>query len=193
MRRLDSILRFDHRYLKNPVWDVSQPPKELFDIINSGAIQPCRSLDLGCGRGHTVRYLQRKGFDAWGIDLSLISIHQAKKISESKGLAKNYLIRDVFRYVPKKKFDLLTDIGLYHLFPIKVRKLLADNVYRNYLEKGGRLLLWGKCKARGREWIPKKELLSFFSNNWRIEQISKTDLLGINKSDYYFLNAILEE
>lgn len=29
-----------------------------------------RILDIGCGRGHLVRALSKRGFDAWGIDLN---------------------------------------------------------------------------------------------------------------------------
>jgi len=177
-------VRYDFAYLRNPRWDTGRPPKELVELVENGSIKPCRSIDLGCGRGHAVRYLISKGFDAWGIDLSSLSIRQAKKTSKSQEMAANFIKADVLSYVPENKFSLVTDIGFYHIFPENIRKHLVDRIYKHYLRKGGRILLW--CMDTR---VSKAELLSFFSDKWKILEIQKTDIRHSIRPRYYFLHA----
>ena len=40
----------------------------------AGLEPPCRIIDLGAGSGEAVRLLRSRGFEALGIDLSLIHI-----------------------------------------------------------------------------------------------------------------------
>ena len=163
-------------------------------MIEGGALKPCRAVDLGCGRGHTVMYLHSRGFDAWGIDISALATSQAKEASSSIGLSSHFIRADVLSYVPKKKFNLVIDVGFSHFFPDGERKRLARHVYARYLEAGGRLLLW----CRNREYasssfgVSKDELLSYSSEGWEILRIQEIDVLGSGKLEYYFMHAILK-
>ena len=46
-------------------------PRNLDIVLDWVGPEPvARILDIGCGRGHLVRALSKRGFDAWGIDLN---------------------------------------------------------------------------------------------------------------------------
>jgi len=129
MRGLYVRARYDLEYASNPSWDRGRHQRELVELVEKGLVKPCPSIDLGCGKGHDVRYLLSKGFDAWGIDISGKAIRQAIETSKLEGFPTNFIHADALTYVPKEKFSLATDIGLYHIFPKGVRKYLAEHIY----------------------------------------------------------------
>ena len=38
-------------------WNIESPPKTLVESLESGQIQPCKAIDLGCGAGNYAIYL----------------------------------------------------------------------------------------------------------------------------------------
>ena len=162
-------------YRSNPMWDSGAPPKELVELVEDGSIKPCRILDVGSGRGHTVRYLQSKGFDAWGIDLSSVAHQQASEYSKKDGLPPNYIHGDIFEYTPIERFSLIVDIGFFHIYPKEKRRYLVDQLYRRLLTEEGTLLLWCLSDEEpdwgGAYRIPQRELTSLFSDYWEIVQL----------------------
>lgn len=194
VRRLYALRRFERPYASNPRWDIGKPPEELVELVEDGVVKPCRAVDLGCGRGHTVRYLHSMGFDAWGIDISALAIRQAKEASSSMDLSSHFIRADALSYVPKRKFNLAIDVGFFHNFPEGERRRLAGHVYARYLEAGGRLLLWCRNSehARSTFGVSKGELLTYFSDRWEILRIQESDTLETGTLDYYFMHALLK-
>ncbi len=195
--RLPRITRWDLAYIFKPPWDTGRPPKELVEFVEKRSAKPCRSIDLGCGKAHAVRYLLSKGFDAWGIDISFLAICQAAEISKSKGFAASFINADILSYIPEEKFSLATDSGFYHSLPSNKREDVAKRTYRRYLRKGGKLLLWCMSTEEpswgGPHRIPKDELLSFFRNGWKIAEIRKTHFGDSKGPKALFMYAELEE
>jgi SAM-dependent methyltransferase len=193
IRRLYVDARYDREYRSDPIWETGKPPKELVDLVEGGSIKPGSAMDLGAGRGHTVRYLQSKGFDAWGLDISSLACQQAAEISIERGFRANFIHADVFDYSPDRRFSLLTDVGFYHIYPKKDRMRLAENVYRKYLSDGGMLLLWCLSDEEP-DWggafrISNDELCSNFSG-WDVIQIKQTYWSDRDKYKAYFMQAI---
>ena len=54
-------------------WDLG-PRKELVEVVESGRIQPCRAIDLGCGTASNAIFLAQHGFDVTGTDYSPAAI-----------------------------------------------------------------------------------------------------------------------
>jgi 2-polyprenyl-3-methyl-5-hydroxy-6-metoxy-1,4-benzoquinol methylase len=52
-------------------WNIEIPPKALVGLVESGRMQPCKTIDLGCGAGNYAIYLASAGFDVTGVDISL--------------------------------------------------------------------------------------------------------------------------
>ncbi len=194
--QLPRVSRWDLAYLLKPPWDTGRPPKELVELVEKGLVKPCRSIDLGCGKGHTVRYLLSKGFDAWGIDISFLAVRQATKISKSKGLPANFINTDALSYIPEERYSLATDTGFYHSLPENERRKLGRRVYKRYLRRGGRLLLWCMSEEEpdwgGPHRISRDELLLYFSDEWETLEIRRTHFGDLKGPKALFVHLRLE-
>ena len=88
-----------------------------------------RILDIGCGAGRHSLYLQQKGFDVTGIDIS----PGAVKVCKLRGLKKAFVrpITDISKFKPNS-FDTVLMLGNnFGLFgSAKEAKLRLKNLYR---------------------------------------------------------------
>ena len=51
-------------------WNIESPPGQLVDLVASGQVQPCRTIDVGCGAGNQAIYLASRGYAVTGVDVS---------------------------------------------------------------------------------------------------------------------------
>ncbi len=101
-------------------WNSETPPDLLMKLIESGKIQPCRAIDLGCGAGNYILYLAGLGFDATGIDMSSEAIEIARKNAENKNIKCDFLVADIVNDLDKikQKWDFAYDWSvLHHIMP----------------------------------------------------------------------------
>jgi len=113
-------------------WNIEGPPEVLVDLVESGKVKPCRTIDLGCGTGNYAIYLATVGFDVTGIDISPTAIKIAKENAKKKGVKCNFLVADVLGNLNevKETFDFAIDWELlHHIFPER-RKKYVENVCR---------------------------------------------------------------
>lgn len=83
-------------------------------------------LDVGCGTGRLVKFLNEKGFNAVGCDISDLAVKQAKKINK-----KNDIIKASATNLPFKNhsFDLVVSIFLIeHLTGGETEKFLGETI-----------------------------------------------------------------
>ncbi|MBI2917490.1 MAG: methyltransferase domain-containing protein [Chloroflexi bacterium] len=66
-----------YRFGKTP-WEIG-PREELVQLVESGRIPPCRTIDLGCGTGDNAVFLAQHGFEVTGVDYAPSSIAKAKR------------------------------------------------------------------------------------------------------------------
>ncbi|HXA00927.1 MAG TPA: methyltransferase domain-containing protein [Cytophagaceae bacterium] len=77
-------------------------------LINHLKILPQHKImDLACGRGRHAIYLNKKGFDVTGTDLSPRSIEYAKQFSNSR---LNFFVHDMREVFAAKSFDLILNL-----------------------------------------------------------------------------------
>jgi SAM-dependent methyltransferase len=122
-------------------WNREEPPEALVELVESGRVQPCRCIDLGCGTGNYVIFLARKGFTVTGIDASPAAISIAKEKAEKKGAQCDFLVADVLHAKDQVQgtFDFAYDWEvLHHVFP-EEREQYCENVF-GLLNSGGRYL-----------------------------------------------------
>jgi 2-polyprenyl-3-methyl-5-hydroxy-6-metoxy-1,4-benzoquinol methylase len=113
-------------------WNIEPPPDALIELVESGKVKPCKTIDLGCGIGNYSIYLANKGFEITGVDLSPTAIKMAKENARRKGVTINFLVADVLGSLNEVKttFDFAYDWELlHHLFPHE-RKKYVRNVHK---------------------------------------------------------------
>lgn len=91
-------------------------------------------LDVGCGTGKLVEYLNSYGFEAKGCDLYDQALNKAKKINKTNTIVKSDATKLPFK---NNSFDLITGISLIEhlskkngiLFIKQARRILKQNGY----------------------------------------------------------------
>ena len=94
-------------------WDLG-PRRELVEAVESGRIQPCKAIDLGCGTASNAIFLAQHGFDVTGTDYSPAAIALCQKRGAEAGVSVNWIEDDLteLRHV-RGSFDFLVDWGVY--------------------------------------------------------------------------------
>ena len=102
---------------------------------NSGA----KILDLACGKGRHARYLNQKGFDVTGIDLSEESIRYA---SQYENETLSFFVHDMRRMLLIKGFDFVFNLFTSFGYFVKEKDNLATlKAAADSLKNGGTFVL----------------------------------------------------
>lgn len=112
-------------------WDITEPPEPLVELVTSGKIHPCKTVDLGCGSGNYSLYLAKQGFDVTGIDISPTAINMAIEKGKKKGLSCNFIAANLLDGLDdlSAQYDFAFDWEvLHHIFP-EDRKRYIKSVY----------------------------------------------------------------
>jgi SAM-dependent methyltransferase len=136
LNKIDSIYR--NIPLDEIPWNVEVPPDAIVELVESGIVKPCRTIDLGCGTGNCAIYLSDRGFDVTGIDFSPTAIKIAQESAKKKGAKCTFIISDILSNLDQVKgtFDFAYDWEvLHHIFPENRDKYL-ENVHRILNPKG---------------------------------------------------------
>jgi 2-polyprenyl-3-methyl-5-hydroxy-6-metoxy-1,4-benzoquinol methylase len=107
-------------------WNIETPPDALVELVDSGKVKPCKTIDLGCGAGNYAIYLASRGFDVTGIDISPVAIKIAKENAKKKGVKGNFLVANVLGDLDEvgETFDFAYDWELlHHISPTKGRNM----------------------------------------------------------------------
>jgi len=138
-------MRIDEIYKNTPLeeipWNMETPPEPLVKLVDSGKVQPCRAIDLGCGAGNYAVYLAERGFEVTGVDFSQTAIKIARENASRKGVRCNFFVADVIEELDKidQTWDFAYDWELlHHIFPEQRQKYI-ENVY-GILNRGGKYL-----------------------------------------------------
>lgn len=109
--------------------------------ILSNQDMPRQVLDVGCGNGRNVFYLNTVGCSAFGFDNSESAIRSAKESYPT--ISNNFFIHDLNGGIPysNESFDLMVDIFVYkHQTDFNKRQTYRKEINR-VLKRNGRLLL----------------------------------------------------
>jgi SAM-dependent methyltransferase len=109
-------------------WDLG-PRKELVEVVESGRIQPCKAIDLGCGTASNAIFLAQHGFDVTGTDYSSAAIALCRQRGAAAGVTVEWIEDDLtnLQHV-RGPFDLLVDWGVYDDLSWKDRRAYLRNV-----------------------------------------------------------------
>ncbi len=170
---------------------------QLLPFFKLAASKPLHILDLGCGNGRLLEFLQvhlSQSFDYLGLDSSkqLLSLARAKYSQQDFqhfDLLEKYLAIGKIILPTSKKFDLIVLFGLtHHLSSSALRRQLLFDL-RKSLSDGGFLIVSNWQFARERERFDKNILTG--QKVWQSRQLSWLAkikltflLLGLEKNDY---------
>jgi len=124
------MLEYDRLYTEKPDrWVNDVHDKYVFDDISPSG-EPDTLLDIGCGNGHTIAYIQTqwKNVKCDGIDLSGVAVELAKERAPSA----NFYMTELNEY-EHEPYELILLVGVLEHFPdpleglLKVKSLLQDN------------------------------------------------------------------
>ena len=92
-------------------WNIETPPRVLVELAESGQIQPCETIDLGCGAGNYAIYLASVGFDVTGVDISPSAIALADANAKKNSITCRFVAADILGGLPEitESFDLAYD------------------------------------------------------------------------------------
>jgi 2-polyprenyl-3-methyl-5-hydroxy-6-metoxy-1,4-benzoquinol methylase len=134
----ESIVQYDKLYkVKGILW-TETPGRMVVEAI-SHFKKPGKCLDMGCGDGKNMIFLERRGWKVNGIDKSTLAIKGAKKrFHINNQIIKGSLkVQNVTSYkYPSDYYDLVVCYGLYHCLKDSEIKTIHHKMI-NSLKSGG--------------------------------------------------------
>jgi len=165
---------FDSAYQGLPPWDIGRPQKEFVELVRRGEITGS-ILDIGCGTGEHALFFAEEGYTVWGIDSAPLAIQKAQKKAAGRWLPVHFLVLnalDLSRL--DRKFDTVTDSGLFHTLSDEDRPLFVDNLAA-ILSPAGKyfMLCFSDLEpgGYGPRRVTKREIQDSFRDGWSINYI----------------------
>jgi cyclopropane fatty-acyl-phospholipid synthase-like methyltransferase len=137
---MKAFYEIGYRFFRMP-WEQG-PRDELVRLVESGRIQPCRAVDLGCGTGSNAIYLAQRSFDVTGVDFAASAIAKAHERASAVGAAVSFVVADLTS--PRGisgTFDFLVDYGTFDDLTPAARDRYADTLL-SLSHVGSQYLLW---------------------------------------------------
>jgi SAM-dependent methyltransferase len=136
-----------------PPWDSGTPDPMLVEVIESRAIAPGRTLEVGCGTGTNAIYLAQHGFQVVGVDVSPLAIEQAR--AKAHGRCRFEVVDFLNQPPPGGPFHFVFDRGCFHTFDEDdERARFAQNVASALVDEGVWVSLIGSTEGPPRESGP---------------------------------------
>jgi SAM-dependent methyltransferase len=134
-------------------WDTGTPDPLLVEVIESGAIAPGRTLEIGCGTGTNAIFLAQHGFDVLGIDISEVAV--ARALVKAQGRCRFEAVDFLAAAPASGPFQFVFDRGCFHVFDGEgERARFAENVAAELVEHGLWLSLIGSTEGAPRDEGP---------------------------------------
>ena len=134
-------------------WDTGTPDPMLVEMIESRAIVPGRTLEVGCGTGTNATYLAQHGFEVVAVDISSLAVEKARANAHARCRFETVdFLNDA---PPGGPFQFVFDRGCFHTFDEDhERARFAENVAAALVDGGTWLSLIGSTEGPPREVGP---------------------------------------
>lgn len=97
-------------------WETKHPSTELQRVIAEEKLQPCRTIELGCGTGINAVWLAQQGFDVTAVDISPRAIKKARGRAAEAGVKIHFEVADVLDLKEvSDTYAFFFDRGCYHV------------------------------------------------------------------------------
>jgi SAM-dependent methyltransferase len=164
-------------------WDTGQPDPMLVEVIESRALAPGRTLEVGCGTGTNALYLAERGFEVLGVDISPLAVEKARE--KARGRCRFEVIDFLAAAPPGGPFQVVFDRGCLHVFDeARDRARFAERVAAQLVDGGVWLSLIGSTEGPPRDGGPPRrsardvidaiepslEIVTFRTAEFRVEE-----------------------
>ena len=133
--------QWDERYATgSTAWDIGVHDFNLEQVVNDTPIEPCKTIDIGCGAGDNALWLASRGFTVTGVDIADIPIREAERKAAESGINTVFLVRDILtETIEGAPFGFVFDRGCFHGFDSDEERLLFARKTDAHLGQDG---LW---------------------------------------------------
>lgn len=128
---------WDEKYQAGmPGWDRRDISPALLHWLDLGMLKPCRILIPGCGHGHEVVELARRGFPVCAVDIAPTPLARLRQRLAGEGLGADLVQADVLTWQPEMPFDAVYEQTCLCALAPQEWALYAAQLYR-WLKPGG--------------------------------------------------------
>ena len=165
---------FEEAYSGTPPWDIGRPQPEFVRLAEAGEIRGA-VLDVGCGTGEHVLYLNRLGYDVLGIDTAPAAIKKAEEKARRRRATASFLVWDALEMAGLgRRFDTAIDSGLFHVFSDDERIRFGRSL-ATVLRPAGRYFMLcfsdRQPSGYGPRRVTQTEIRASFEDGWRVDWI----------------------
>jgi len=172
-------------------YNLNTPHSEFIDAIK--VVSPCKTLDLGAGKGRHSLYLSLLGFDVTSIDYNAEFLHELTDISIKEKLDINVIDHDITKANIKGSYDFIfsTDVFMY-LNPTRIQSIISNIKQQTHLNGYNLIVSALNASKHGRPLIPlpftfiEGELKDYYED-WKI--ISYTENITASPYPYAMILA----
>lgn len=177
---------FDNAYAEGaPPWVIDEPQPVVVALEREGRFGAA-VLDAGCGTGEHTLLLAERGHDVLGVDFSAGAIALARGRAETRGVAAEFAVADVFALESTLDgaFDTVLDSALFHVFDAADRRRYADVLHR-VTRPGGAVYVLALAESDGRSFgpsVPDTAFRDAFVDSWAVESVAAVRYRGVARS-----------
>ena len=167
-----------HYEEKDLRWDLDEVAPPFEHLWKERNILPCKAIVPGCGAGHEVIFLAKKGFNVTAVDYTYGAIKLIESAFEKNNYSGEVLRQDFFKLDCEynEKFELILEHTFFCAINPNMRQAYVETTKR-ILKAGGYLI--GLFYETNEDGGPpfnthQKDIEKYFSDSFMIESLSKT-------------------
>ena len=172
-------------------YNLNTPHSEFIDAIK--VVSPCKTLDLGAGKGRHSLYLSLLGFDVTSIDYNAEFLHELTDISIKEQLDINVIDHDIAKANIKGSYDFIFSTAVFmYLNPTRIQSIISNIKQQTHLNGYNLIVSALNATKHGRPLIPlpftfiEGELKDYYED-WKI--ISYTENITASPYPYAMILA----
>ena len=126
-------MNWNERYVCGDLpWETGREDRNLHAAIEQFNIQPCRTLELGCGTGNNAVWLAKMGFSVTAVDVAEEAVRAAQAKAVKNGVSIEFSCNDLtLDAYPAGPFGFVFDRGCFHSFSEQEERIkLASGIRR---------------------------------------------------------------
>jgi len=167
-----------HYHEKDLRWDLDEVAPPFVHLWKEKHFPPCSAIVPGCGAGHEVLFLAKKGFRVTAVDYTRGATDLIKENLRKKKLMGEVLQQDFFDFEEKyhESFDLMLEHAFFCAINPDKRHAYVETAGR-LIKSGGLIiaLFYETNEAGGPPFnTQEKDVEKYFSEKFFIESLSKT-------------------